>query len=452
MALLFASNIWDFLSHVVGFDQRCDLFFLELENQWIIFLCLCTYSLWLLKLRHINTLPFFNPTNPPLWLACLLLINALVFVVKFAPSTEILIFASSVLLGQAAGCLRIWMSKAQFGADIVSVTVAILTGLLSIASVVKTDSDQSFQYHNQSRWSGLWDNPNIFGLLMGTGVVLALGFLIENLKVLSVIGYGNLKVRKYVIVCLYFAATCFMVRALLHSYSRGAWIATLSGLVFVMFHMGKVLKSIQTRFSQGRLVGCRKSNLFALVVALFAAAIILFWHLQRTERHPVSRALSIVNVLDFSWRNRIIAWEGDLQVMCEHPLLGAGWTHPEMLYEYYYLPPKLTEGAAIQMNDCLMLGATLGVPALFCLAMYFWLRLTEESRLIRQGFNTLNFELCSLDWSLMVCRGGAIVLLLGFWFDGGLFKLPTAPIFWILLELGASQPYLEVIKRTDEVS
>jgi hypothetical protein len=28
-------------------------------------------------------------------------------------------------------------------------------------------------------------------------------------------------------------------------------------------------------------------------------------------------------------------------------------------------------------------------------------------------------------------------MLVGFWFDGGLFNLPTAAMFWILLELGS---------------
>jgi hypothetical protein len=28
------------------------------------------------------------------------------------------------------------------------------------------------------------------------------------------------------------------------------------------------------------------------------------------------------------------------------------------------------------------------------------------------------------------------VLLVGFWFDGGLFELATAATFWVLLELG----------------
>jgi hypothetical protein len=33
------------------------------------------------------------------------------------------------------------------------------------------------------------------------------------------------------------------------------------------------------------------------------------------------------------------------------------------------------------------------------------------------------------------CRAGALAMLVAFWFDGGLFKLATASVFWILLEL-----------------
>jgi hypothetical protein len=38
-----------------------------------------------------------------------------------------------------------------------------------------------------------------------------------------------------------------------------------------------------------------------------------------------------------------------------------------------------------------------------------------------------------------ICRAGAVVLLVGFWFDGGLFKLSVAPVFWALLELSSWQ-------------
>ena len=48
---------------------------------------------------------------------------------------------------------------------------------------------------------------------------------------------------------------------------------------------------------------------------------------------------------------------------------------------------------------------------------------------------TLDIGHWTLDYGI-VCRAGAAVLLVGFWFDGGLFKLATAAPFWILLELG----------------
>jgi hypothetical protein len=40
------------------------------------------------------------------------------------------------------------------------------------------------------------------------------------------------------------------------------------------------------------------------------------------------------------------------------------------------------------------------------------------------------------EWLQTICRAGAMVLLVGFWFDGGLFKFATGSVFWTLLELG----------------
>ncbi len=34
---------------------------------------------------------------------------------------------------------------------------------------------------------------------------------------------------------------------------------------------------------------------------------------------------------------------------------------------------------------------------------------------------------------------GVLVFVVAFWFDGGLFDLPTAALFWVLLELGAAR-------------
>jgi O-antigen ligase len=181
-------------------------------------------------------------------------------------------------------------------------------------------------------------------------------------------------------------------------------------------------------------------NWLSLSAILLSVVVLFFWHLRQTTWHPARRALSAVNAVDFSWRNRIAAWEGDLQITAEHPWFGTGWNQPEPLYEHYYLPPRLTESAAIQMNDYLMLGTTLGIPALFCFGMYVWLSLTTNSGArIQKPESALPPSIFHSPSSILLaatCRAGAIVLLVGFWFDGGLFKLATASTFWILLELG----------------
>ena len=93
---------------------------------------------------------------------------------------------------------------------------------------------------------------------------------------------------------------------------------------------------------------------------------------------------------------------------------------------------------AIQLNDYLTLGASLGIPALFCFAMYIRLTMKaaggeSEAELKMPIWNSAGR---ALDWLKLVCRAGAVVLLIGFWFDSGLFKLATASTFWILLGLG----------------
>jgi hypothetical protein len=50
------------------------------------------------------------------------------------------------------------------------------------------------------------------------------------------------------------------------------------------------------------------------------------------------------------------------------------------VYDRYYRAAKVDEGMAIQLNDYLTLGMTLGVPALVCFAMYVGLSLSPRSK------------------------------------------------------------------------
>jgi len=196
----------------------------------------------------------------------------------------------------------------------------------------------------------------------------------------------------------------------------------------------------------------RLKRALALGVVVVSLGVLGFWGFRQADRGMVRRAYSAANVNDFSLRNRVAAWEGTLQMMADKPWFGFGWNQPERVYDQYYRAAKVDEGMAIQLNDYLTLGTTLGLPALLCFAMYVGLSLSPKSKVQSlkskvqgpedEGHGaglpappTLDFRHWTLDHGA-VCRAGAVVLLVGFWFDGGLFKLATGATFWILLELG----------------
>jgi hypothetical protein len=79
-----------------------------------------------------------------------------------------------------------------------------------------------------------------------------------------------------------------------------------------------------------------------------------------------------------------------------------------------------------------MLGTQLGWPGLICFVGYVGLALKTESRKQKA-------EISELGGLQAACRAGAVAMLVAFWFDGGLFVLPTAAVFWVLLELGQSR-------------
>ena len=65
-----------------------------------------------------------------------------------------------------------------------------------------------------------------------------------------------------------------------------------------------------------------------------------FWSFRHTERVVARRAVSVANANDFSWRKRVAAWEGALQMMAEKPWFGFGWNQPERVYDQFYRAAK----------------------------------------------------------------------------------------------------------------
>ncbi len=423
--------------------------FSDPANQRLAIVSFGFYVIVLLFFRWRLFGSYYRFANSYLWLAVCLLIVTTVCAFNHFVTIKVIVLLVAMLVGQAVGILTN-MEEARYTCERARLfdvsLVSALAMMLAFASVYQIDLSPNFGYRGHVRWSGPWDNPNISGLLMGTGFLLAVTLGIRSWT----LGDGELKASprnwelkfgKYFLAILCFVSAVLMVHALLYSYSRGAWIATIFGLAYLIMQKGGGRQELETgstkiEISFGpsilRAFKWIRRNRLTLSVIIFSVGVLVLWQFRHSERDViVDRAFSIANKNDFSWRNRITACEGALQIMAENSWFGAGQNWPDLLYQQYYLPPNLVESAAIETNDYLMLGATLGMPALVCFGMYIWLSLTRKS-----GLETLNVGCWTLDLFQTTCRAGAIVLAVGFWFDGGLFKLATASVFWILLELG----------------
>jgi len=326
-------------------------------------------------------------------------------------STNIIVFLVGILLSQIITNRMTQAKGERFLFNYISLVFLILF-LAATSVMTHSNIPYVYKYYSQTRWSGLWGNPNIYGLLMGAGLVLACG-----MALLRMIWLPRLKI----ILCIITAG--MMGIGLLHSYSRGAWLAAFCGFCYLGFQAAK-MSDLGARMARWV-----RFNGLTIAVILCALVLSAFWQFRDSEYKMARRTFSAGNVKDFSWRNRVMAWEGALVMIADRPCFGFGWGMPEPIYENYYQTAKVEEGMAVQLNDYFTLGMTLGLPALACFLCYAGLSFSTN----RQEQST------PYDWSRTTCRAGALVLLVGFWFDGGLFKMATSVPFWILLDLGSAE-------------
>jgi O-antigen ligase len=440
------SNVWSSLTKRLGNKVH------DPEARLQIFICLTGYLVFFVLFRIFKK-SFLRENF--VWLGFVSIMAIIALLSCPVLGLQALIFLGGITMGQVIlflNNLQCYDAKLSFQSDFYVGGESVLFLVLFFASVCH-QGDGMFKYGLEVRRSGPWENPNIYGVLMGVGFIMAAGWVVLPLKS-YVLGY---RLKHFISIlqcgeilrsiCLVGAGMLF-ANALLSSYSRGASIGAGCGLVYLFWQAVQSLKTqihnpetedhgLQFKVysfiynSVIRRIGIKFSIYLIILVSITTAC---FWQIQGGDLSVVGRAVSIVNRNDFSWRNRVDAWVGALQIISEQPWVGRGWENAEPLYENYYLPSKLDDGLAIEMNDYLMLGATLGIPALFCFGMYLWLSLTKKLETRNQ-----NPKLAEVEWLQITCRAGAIVLLVGFWFDGGLFKLATGSTFWILLELGNVQ-------------
>jgi energy-coupling factor transporter transmembrane protein EcfT len=444
------------------------------QMQWMSVVCLVVWCGTLLLLTfNLSDLPFVG----------LLIIATAAYFINLAdnrPATDAVTFLFGVAVGKGARFavtsgndheLRIAKSEMR-------IFLLGMVGLLAFSSWWHLGKANNF-YHGP-RWMGLWNNPNDYGLLMAAGLILAVGLVAacsqstvqspqpEGEKRKAESGNRNTtdifatkehkehkensnslfrsflrSLRSFAankMFIVLFIAAGMMGVGLLFSYSRGAWLGTAVGLLYLAKAYGKfkwrwVLPPV----------------LIALALAVF------FWNTPRTapwyfQRLDLSRG---------SVQHRLAAWKAGFEMMRDHPF-GVGWNKAVGIYASDYSPPE-GGAAAITTNDYVMLGTQLGVPGLVCFITYVALclrspkskvwspKLAAETEVLskseignrkseianrQDACATLDIGRWTLDARLRIaCRSAAIAMLVAFWFDGGLFKLATASVFWILLEL-----------------
>jgi O-antigen ligase len=439
IGFLCANEIWGLSSGFIGFAIRgLNTILRDRTAQWIVLAWLTFYLIAFstFDFRASADYKWWWVGNPILWQFAF--VGLAVFGFAFdhsaaADYTMVLVIFGTLGFGKAVSMWVGWKKRGrvQRGIWLIGFLVSVLT-----ASVFwHPERMAEFRYHGISRWSGPWDNPNLFGLLMGSSFVLSLGGSIRGwrrplLPILRLTGTLLCSVAMLLTSC-----------GIFNSFSRGAWLGAIIGVAYLLCFKTRMSKAT----TPASLFSSR--NWRFLVVILFALTALGFWQFRFIEWQPARRVFSAVNVNDFSWRNRVVAWQGALRMMADRPWFGFGWGQAEATYEKEYLPRQLENGAALQMNDYFMLGISAGVPALVCFLMYVGLSFRRNPRLIIGSRKVLDCEngrvsvFDDLVWLQATCRAGAMVLLVGFFVDGGLFKLATGSVFWILLELGRMDIY-----------
>jgi hypothetical protein len=188
--------------------------------QWMFFLALGIYYTGFLIFRFRSNCQVVNPSksqtggpNPNLprgrlalagvrgvttssgfWLSCALGPCAMVYANDYSASTSALTLLAGAVLGKGAAVWALSENRSKSVKvchPIGSWVVCILLILFAVASFWYGNSAHSHAYHGHKRWCGPWDYPNLFGLLMGTGMVLAIGIAESQRHKAAIGGQGT---------------------------------------------------------------------------------------------------------------------------------------------------------------------------------------------------------------------------------------------------------------------
>ena len=290
-----------------------------------------------------------------------------------------------------------------------------------------------YRYHGEVRWSGIWLNPNIFGLLMSVVLIFSIAR-----------AWNALKKAAYPEAMLWSIPAAIAVASVVKSYSRGAWVTTACGLLF-LFWKSFNLRTNDVAEPDMPAQRFRPGKLLLWGAVGFVIGFVLICGLKVAADGQISfaqRILSVFSNRDFSSQNRLASYQDGINMLLDHPWAGYGWDNIIAIHTALYLQSGLSTGDAIKLNDFLMFALRFGVPifALFLFYLWFWLASGDKAREHTQTDNS----------DILLCRTATLMLAIGFMFTDGLFRLATGGAFWLFLTLSFDFAALPPARKSNQ--
>lgn len=356
-----------------------------------------------------------------IWLCLAIVLGALRFALD--TSTDSVSNFIPLIAGLAIGITTSRLAQCLESRSVPILAITIIAMLL-VLPTIQLSYPTVFRYHESVRASGPYHNPNTLGMLMGVGLILAVSRIFAT-------PVGDRSGR--IIIPVLATSVAYFAWWSTLSFSRGAWVATVAGLL--SFGWAR----------RGYLGSSRRAIVVTVLgIALGIGSAVSFKGFAHGENVVLHRAESVLNLEDFSWRNRLVAWHGALQIIAENPLLGVGWNSVRSTYENYHKPLTMSDGGAIETNDILKLGASAGVIFAAAWLTYVLLLVSGLSCSIPRMHTADEGAISSTATQSEVVRNGfcaaAFALACGSCFNPVWFEFSTASVFWCLVHLGANGP------------
>ena len=169
-------------------------------------------------------------------------------------STDLLVLLTAMVIGKG---FATWNRKVSLAGRIGEIRRLVLDAFVlasAFCGLIQPNWEnwnQLYKYHDYLRWSGLFSNPDNFGVMMGVGVVASTGLLVTRLQHNRCFGgQGTFKTngRYWAILIVACSIACL---GLLKSFSRGAWLGALLGLVYLGVSLENVIQRY-VDFLQGK--------------------------------------------------------------------------------------------------------------------------------------------------------------------------------------------------------